>query len=381
MASSCTRAGSASIAKPEFSTSRFDSGATIANNSQIDQSVTVRALAPLRLGFAGGGTDLSPYCDEFGGAVLNLTIHRFAYAFIAPRSDQSLEFISSDLEKTESLPLAVQVPTGDGLKLHRGVYNRMVRDFNGGRPIPLTITTFADAPAGSGLGTSSSMVVALVDAFRTLLDLPLGRYDVARLAYEIERIDLGLAGGRQDQYAAAFGGANFIEFLSGDRVIVNPLRVKQGHIDELEASLVTCFTGQSRESARVIAEQSKQMSARSAVAIDAMHQLKADAIQMKHALLTGDINELAQILQRSWIAKKSTAKGVTNDAIDELFNFGLEHGALAGKVSGAGGGGFMMFICTPERRPGFVNALRRKGVQADPVHFTQNGCETWTRRS
>jgi D-glycero-alpha-D-manno-heptose-7-phosphate kinase len=345
------------------------------------KTTVVRARAPLRLGFAGGGTDLSPYCDEFGGAVLNLTIHRYAYAFIAPREDNQIEFISSDLETREILPLSPAFSIHEGLKLHHGVYNRMMRQFNGGQPLPITVTTFADAPAGSGLGTSSSIVVALVDAFRTYLDLPLGRYDVAHLAFEIERVELGLVGGRQDHYAAAFGGANFIEFLPNDRVIVNPLRVKQCHIDELEASLVVCFTGQSRESAKVISEQSKEISDRSAVAIDAMHQLKADAVQMKHALVTGDLQELGRLLQHSWIAKKRTAKGVTNARIDELFDFAMQNGAMAGKVSGAGGGGFMMFLSTPELRPGLVNCLRKHGVETDPVHFTQNGCETWTRHA
>jgi D-glycero-alpha-D-manno-heptose-7-phosphate kinase len=339
----------------------------------------VRARAPLRLGLAGGGTDLSPYCDEFGGAVLNLTIHRFAYAFIAPRTDHQLQFVSSDLEKEETLLLNAEVPTDTGLMLHRGVYNRMIKDYNGGRPIPLTITTHADAPAGSGLGTSSAIVVALVDAFRTFLDLPLGQYDVARLAYEIERHDLKLAGGRQDQYSAAFGGVNFIEFLPGDQIIVNPLRVKQSHIEEFEASMVTCFTGQSRQSGNIVAEQASRMVAKNTEAISALHQLKADAVQMKHALLTGNVLEFATIMQRSWIAKKSTAAAVTNPEIDDLFKYALENGALAGKVSGAGGGGFMMFIATPETRPRLVNRLRSRGVAAEAVHFTNRGSETWVR--
>ena len=147
------------------------------------------------------------------------------------------------------------------MTLHYGVYSRMMRDFNSGDPVPMTITTYADAPAGSGLGTSSALVVALVDAFRVFLGLPLGQYDVARLAFEIERQDLGQAGGRQDQYAAAFGGVNFIEFLPDGRVIVNPLRVNQHHFDELEASMVTCFTGQSRTSSSIIHEQSSLMKA------------------------------------------------------------------------------------------------------------------------
>ena len=337
----------------------------------------VRSRAPLRLGLAGGGTDLSPYCDEFGGAVLNFTINRFAYAFIELRNDDKIVFRSSDLGAEEELQLAPQIPADSGLKLHRGVYNRFIAEHNDGQPLAMTVTSFADAPAGSGLGTSSAIVVAMVDAFRTLFDLPLGLYDVAKLAYKIERVDLSLAGGRQDQYAATFGGANFIEFLPEERVIVNPLRIKHSHVEELEASLVTCFTGKSRESATIVEEQSKQMVAKNSEALEGLHQLKADAIQMKHALLSGNMLELAEILRRSWIAKKSTASAITNSHIDDLFSHAMANGAMAGKVSGAGGGGFMMLLSTPENRPGLVNALRRHGAAADAVHFTLRGCESW----
>ena len=198
-----------------------------------DLRTTIRARAPLRLGLAGGGTDLSPYCDEFGGAVLNTTIDRFAYAFITPRDDGKIAFCAKDLNWEEVLEAAPELPQAR-LLLHRGVYERMVRDHNRGEPIAVTITTTVDAPLGSGLGSSSALVVALVDAFRLLFGAPLGQYDVAHLAFEIERLDLELAGGRQDQYSAAFGGTNFIEFLAKDRVIVNPLRVSDGARNELE---------------------------------------------------------------------------------------------------------------------------------------------------
>jgi D-glycero-alpha-D-manno-heptose-7-phosphate kinase len=349
----------------------FQNGADIA---------VARARAPLRLGLAGGGTDLSPYCDDFGGAVLNATISRFAYAFVARRDDDDLVLRSCDLGQEERLPAAPQVPTDSGLLLHRGVYNRMIGAFNNGRPIGLTVTTHADVPAGSGLGTSSAIVVALVDAFRAFFDLPLGRYDVARLAYEIERKDLRLPGGKQDQYAAAFGGVNFIEFLSNDRAIVNPLRVKQSHLDELEASMVTCFTGQSRVSEAIVREQSQNMTAHSPRAIEALHQLKVDAQQMKHALLTGDVEVLASILERSWLAKKATARDISNPLIEDLYACAMQNGALAGKVSGAGGGGFMMFVVPPEGRPRLINALRDHGGNAEAVHFTPLGCETWIKR-
>ncbi len=337
-------------------------------------SNVVRARAPLRLGLAGGGTDVSPYCDQYGGAVLNITIPRFAYAFIELRSDSRVEFIASDLGLSEDY-----APGQGRLDLHRGVYERMVRDFLGGERVPMTLTTHADAPAGSGLGTSSALVVALVDAFRAMFDLPLGRYDVARLAYEIERIDLALAGGRQDQYAAAFGGANYIEFLSNDLVIVNPLRINQAHIDELEASMLTCFTGQSRVSSKIIAEQSANMTASRENVIDALHALKSDAQSMKLALLKGEVQQIAEIMERSWLAKKRTASSISNAAIEELYSFATANGALAGKVSGAGGGGFVIFVAKPEMRPHLIRKLNEQGLQAQAVQFTDKGCESWIR--
>jgi D-glycero-alpha-D-manno-heptose-7-phosphate kinase len=337
---------------------------------------TTRARAPLRLGFAGGGTDLSPYCDEFGGAVLNFTIDRFAYAFVAPRQDRRVVFSARDLDVQESFALGADMSQAR-LALHRGVYDRMLRLRGKGEPLAVTVTTTVDVPAGSGLGSSSALVVALVDAFRSYLDLPLGQYDVAHLAFEVERRDLGLSGGKQDQYAAAFGGLNFIEFLTGDRVIVNPLRVASGIRNELEASLVICFSGQSRESAAIIDRQTAAMIQHSDTALQALHQLKSDAIEMKRALLQGHISEMAKILDHSWGSKKATATGVSNSALEELYRLARRNGATAGKVSGAGGGGFMMFMTAPEERLSLVNALNATGAQASPVKFSDNGCECW----
>ena len=189
---------------------------------------TVRARVPLRLGLAGGGTDLSPYCDEFGGAVLNLTIDRYAYATIEPSPDGMVHFVAPDMNTTETFAPELASIRTSKLPLHAGVMSRMLKDWGGGVVPAVRVTSFVDAPPGSGLGSSSALVVALVEAFRELYAAPLGPYDVAHLAFEIERIDLALAGGRQDQYAATFGGVNFIEFHANDRVIVNPLRVPRG---------------------------------------------------------------------------------------------------------------------------------------------------------
>jgi D-glycero-alpha-D-manno-heptose-7-phosphate kinase len=336
---------------------------------------TVRARAPLRLGLAGGGTDLSPYCEDYGGAVLNCTIDKYAYAFISSRNDGNVVFRAVDLGIEEVFSFAA---IGDSrLALHSGVYRHFVKEFHQGVPFAATITTNVDAPAGSGLGSSSALVVALVDALRAYLNVPLGPYDVAHLAFVIERVDLGFAGGKQDQYAAAFGGVNFIEFLAGDRVIVNPLRMPDAILNEIETSIVVCFSGQSRESATIIDNQTTGMKSGKTRTIDALHQLKADALEMKRALLQGKVNEMATILNRSWVSKKATASAVTNQHLDTLYEIGRKAGALGGKVSGAGGGGYMMFIVPPEERFRIVAALNNAGAQASPVKFTNIGCETW----
>lgn len=341
------------------------------------RSPVVRARVPLRLGLAGGGTDLSPYCDEFGGAVLNVTIDRYAYAFIEPSDDGQVHFLAPDMDLVECFPPDLEAIQSARLQLHAGVLSRMARQYADGRVAPLKITSFVDAPAGSGLGSSSALVVALVEAFRTYLGLPLGRYDVAHTAFEVERLELQLAGGKQDQYAATFGGANFIEFIDRDRVIVNPLRVPAALLNELETSTVICFTGVSRRSERIIEDQTRRMSG-AARALEDLHQLKSDAIEMKLALLRGEIEHMATVLNRSWEAKKRTASGISTDLIETLYARGREAGATGGKVSGAGGGGFMMFLVPPPRRMQLIRALNEAGGTAGGVHFTNEGAESWS---
>jgi D-glycero-alpha-D-manno-heptose-7-phosphate kinase len=340
-------------------------------------ATTIRARVPLRLGLAGGGTDLSPYCDAHGGAVLNTTIDRYAYAFIEPVRDGRVHFVAPDLGVEESFPLDLDAIAAARLKLHAGVALRMARDFGGGVLTPMRIVSFVDAPPGSGLGSSSALVVALVEAMTTHFAAPLGPYDVAHLAFEIERIDLGLAGGKQDQYAATFGGFNYIEFHAGDRVIVNPLRIAAGVLNELETSMVICFTGVSRSSEAIIVEQQRRMSVPTGNSLESLHRLKADAVEMKEALLRGQIPRMADILNRSWLAKKETAAGISTGHIEELYALAFRHGAVGGKVSGAGGGGFMMFIVPPHRRIAVIRALNATGAEAGGVHFTGQGAESW----
>src|SRR4051812_7826026 len=337
----------------------------------------VRARAPLRLGLAGGGTDVSPYCDEFGGFVLNASIDRYAYAVIEPLAGDQIEFVAADYDRRWSGSIHDAPGPGGPLSLHQAAYSRIVAQFNNRQPIGLRLTTYADAPAGSGLGSSSTLVVAMLKAFQELLNLPLGDYELAHLAYIVERVDAGLQGGRQDQYAATFGGFNFMEFYADDRVIVNPLRVKNWILSELEASLLLFYTGVSRESARIIAEQSDSVKRRETGAIDAMHAIKQEAVLMKESLLKGDFEGFVQSMRLSWASKKRTASTVTNSLIEDIYQAACGAGALAGKVSGAGGGGFMMFFVDPVRRMEVIRALERFEGQVRNCHFTKHGTQGW----
>lgn len=337
----------------------------------------IRARAPLRLGLAGGGTDVSPYCDRFGGLVLNATIDKYAYTTIQPADNGEVQFIASDRQELwegEALPVLAL----DGkLDLHKGVYNRIVKDFNRGEPLPMRLITHSDAPPGSGLGSSSTLVVSMVKAFVEWLNLPLGEYDIAHLAYEIERIDVGLSGGRQDQYAATFGGFNFMEFHDDDRVVVNPLRIKNWIISELEASLLLFFGGVSRKSAEIIDEQAKNVRSNDNDAIEATHALKVEAIQMKEGLLRGDFQRLVKSMEAGWIAKKRMAKSISNPRIEESYQLAKKAGMQAGKISGAGGGGFMMLLVDPAKRMDVIRALSQTEGQVLTCHFTKYGTQGW----
>lgn len=338
----------------------------------------VRARAPLRLGLGGGGTDLADYYEAHGGVVLNATIDRYAYAHISPRSDGKLVLKADDLDSEEELPLNIDFDIRQGLTLHRAVYRHMMGNYNDGNPLALTISTTIDVPAGSGLGASSALVVALIEAFVVVLNLPLGPYEIAHLAYDIERVQLGLKGGKQDQYAAAFGGFNFIEFLKGSAgVIVNPLRMRPDYLKEFESSLVICFSGESRESADIIAQQVDGLKDMNDATLTAMHAIKDHALQMKIDLLSGRIRDMAEILRQSWASKKATASSVSNCNVERLLDVAMEAGAWAGKVSGAGGGGFIMLLTDPAQRYHLIRALNKAGGDAGPVKLTFEGAEGW----
>ncbi len=336
----------------------------------------VRSKAPLRLGLAGGGSDVAPYSDIYSGLILNATINLYTYCTIEEIRNGKIEILATDIKKELIYEVGHLLPIDGNLDLHKGVYNRIVKEF-GLEPSSFRISTYSDVPPGSGLGSSSTMVVCILKAFVEWKNLPLGDYEIAKMAYEIERKDLNLSGGKQDQYAATFGGFNFMEFHNNDIVIVNPLRIKRWIIDELESSMVLYYTGASRSSASIIDEQKKNTSSGNREAIEAMHKIKQSAIDMKMALLKGDIKSFGSILGEGWENKKKIASAISNDKIQEVFDVAMSSGAIAGKVSGAGGGGFIMFVVEPARKRKVMDALGALNGTVMPFQFSEGGTHGW----
>jgi D-glycero-alpha-D-manno-heptose-7-phosphate kinase len=260
------------------------------------------------------------------------------------------------------------------MDLYKGIYNRIVKEYVH-KPLSFKISTYSDVPSGSGLGGSSTLVVAVLKAFVEWLNLPLGEYDIARLAFDIEREDIGIVGGAQDQYAATFGGFNFMEFYNEKKVIVNPLRVKNWIIDELEASIVLYFTNIRRQASQI--EQEKKSLLDSKSSLQAMHDVKEDAVLMKEALLKGDMKNFALILGKAWEAKKRVSNSISNDEIDRVYELAIANAAYSGKVSGAGGGGFMFFMVSPTKKLQLIKELNKQQGEVINFEFVKDGIKGW----
>jgi D-glycero-alpha-D-manno-heptose-7-phosphate kinase len=337
----------------------------------------IRSKAPLRLGLAGGGTDVSPYSELFGGAILNATINLYAYSTIEPLTNGKIEFVIDGTDQKISFDSASELPITKEFELFIGVYNRVVKQFKTG-PLSFRLTSYIEAPQGSGLGTSSTLVVSMLGAFVEWFKLPLGQYDIAHLAYEIERIDLGMSGGKQDQYAATFGGFNYMEFFGDDKVIVNPLQLKSEVLNELEMNLLLYFTDTQRLSAKIINEQVKNVNEKNEKSVEAMHNLKEQAHQMKDGLLKGELDKIGEVLRFGWHNKKLMATSISNDLIDRIYETAIKNGATGGKISGAGGGGFMFFYCPGNTKIKVAKAIEALGGKMHSFHFTSDGLKTWT---
>ena len=338
---------------------------------------TIFSKAPLRIGLAGGGTDVSPYCDLYGGVVVNAAISLYTHTSILKSEQPTITFDATDRNEKHVFPLAESYPIDGNLDLHKGVYNRLRKDFN--PPMfGFHLMTFSDAPAGSGLGTSSTLVVAIIGAFNELWQLQLSKEQIAQYAFDIERNDLHFSGGRQDQYAATYGGFNYLEFENGE-IKVNPLQIADSFKQSMEQNLVLYFTDTSRNSAAIIDEQVKNVIEHNEKSIDAMHHLKEQAILMKDLLENDQPDDLGPLLHFGFNHKKNMAANITNPRIDAIYSAALLAGASGGKISGAGGGGFMVFYCPDNTKDAVCNTLLSFGGKIRPYTFVDKGLESWSK--
>jgi D-glycero-alpha-D-manno-heptose-7-phosphate kinase len=333
-----------------------------------------RAKAPLRVSFAGGGTDVAPFPEREGGLVLSATINRYAHGVMRPRTDGIVSLESLDLGTALSYGATDPVRYDGELDLVKAAIKR-VAQLDEARGIDLSLNT--SAPPGSGLGASSALMVSLIGLLRDFHRLVLTDYEIAELAWEVERLDLGLKGGLQDQYSAAFGGFNFIEFHA-DRVIVNPLRIPRTTIDELEANLLLCFTGTTRAGDRIIDDQTKRYESSQGDTMSGLRMQKDLAVAMKDELLRGQLTAFGELLGTAWEYKKRMSPKITTPMIDEAYAEALAHGAVGGKITGAGGGGFMLFYCRPGERHRVAERLSLMGLQETEFAFEPEGMRTWT---
>ncbi len=338
----------------------------------------VRARAPLRIGISGGGTDLKSYSDIYNGATLNATIKKYAYAEL---TNTESCFIAESIENKQILKLRAnekinfkKIP--NELILHFAIYEKIKKVFNNDSFLSCKLSTYCDAPIGSGLGSSSTLVVAIIKAFDESLNLGLDDYIIAELAYEIERIDCNLAGGKQDHYSAAFGGFNYIEFQKNS-VLVNPLRIKEWFKSELECSFILHSLGISRDSKNVINDQLDQCESNDENFLNNLHQLKDESLIMKNAILKCDRNTIKESLNRSWEIKSKTSKKVSNTFIDSRIKMGFEFGAEAAKVSGAGGGGFILYMIHPSKAILLKNELSKLSQDTFFFSFEDDGAKAW----
>lgn len=333
----------------------------------------IRAKSPVRLGLGGGGTDVSPYCDEYGGAVLNVTINQYAYATLVIRDDQKVVLRSRDLNDEQTFDCLEDIVIDGRLDLLKALVMRLAHNL----PTGFELTTECNVPPRSGLGSSASVFAAAIEVFNHLEEEHrLSRYEISELAYQIERVDLGNLGGRQDQFATVFGGVNFIEFRQDDFARVEALQLNHHVKEELQESLLLFHIGDRGDSGNVIEDQKKNTIS-DETALNAMHRAKSICHKMKKALFSGNVNLFGELLHQSWMEKKKFSSKISNPFIDELYATARANHAIGGKISGAGGGGHMFFVVESGKNQQLIAALEKMGVKYVPFAFDWRGARTW----
>ena len=326
--------------------------------------------SPVRISFGGGGTDLPSYYERFDGVVLSAAINKYFYTVLQKRTDGKIQIISADLRTMETWQNISRMEVcGNALEIPLAV----LKEF--GCEVSVNLFLASEIPPGTGLGSSASVCVNLTKLLATYHHLPLSKYDLAERAFHIARNVLGRPVGKQDEYASAFGGLNFISFYRDGKTQVEPLHLEPDLIRELQSSLMLFFTGESHHSWTILKEQEESTRKTDGGSVEYLHEIRKLAEPMKAALLAGELNQFGLLLHEGWEIKKRLSSKISNRQIDEMYEAALRNGAVGGKITGAGGGGFLLLFCQPSYQQNVRNALAAMGVREMGFEFDFQGAQ------
>jgi D-glycero-alpha-D-manno-heptose-7-phosphate kinase len=326
--------------------------------------------SPVRISFAGGGTDLPGYYQQFGGAVLNVAINKYFYTILGKRTDGRVQIISSDLRIFETWrDIAGMIIENSSLEIPVAVLKQFERE------ISVDLFLASEIPPGTGLGSSASVCVNLLKTLSSYLQRPLSKYDLAERSFDVARNILKRHVGKQDEYAAAFGGLNFITFNQDGSTQVDPIELQPAVARDLQHNLMLFFTGSSHHSWTILEQQEKSTRARKGVTLDSLHEVRALASQMRKLLEQGNLTQFGTLLDEAWQAKKRISSDISTPRIDSLYSISRNNGALGGKITGAGGGGFLLLYCEPAHQEAVRQAMLAEGIQEMIFDFDFQGAQ------
>jgi len=324
--------------------------------------------SPVRISFGGGGSDLPSYYEQFGGAVLSVAINKYFYTILGKRSDGRIQVISSDLRVFETWQGLNHLEVrGNPLEIPLAILKEINCD------VAIDLFLASEIPPGTGLGSSASVCVNVLKTITTYLEQPLSKYDLAEKAFHVARNVLGKNVGKQDEYAAAFGGVNYITFHPDGSTLVEPQHLSPATLRDLQSNLMLFFTGAARNSWTILKEQETLTRQGSAAAVEALHEVKSLGRQMREALEQENLHLLGRLLHQGWMAKRRVSSKISDERIDALYSLARERGALGGKITGAGGGGFLLLYCEPPFQQSVRDAMCEQGVQEMTFAFDMQG--------
>ena len=332
--------------------------------------VTVRAKAPARISFGGGGTDLTPFFLEHGGAVLNATVNMYSRATLRVKQDTSVDIVSHDLGIRVSAEEVGKLEYDGQLDLVKAAVKLLKPSFG------FELVVASDFPPGSGLGGSSVVLAAVIGCFNQMRADKLDLYDIAELAFQAERIELNCSGGWQDQYATVFGGFNFMEFRA-NRNEINTLNVPDGIGEELEERQILCYTGRAHPDRKIHQSQKSNMVSEGRI-VEFAKRARDIAVEMKFHLLRGHVDRMAELLHEGWMLKRNFQESISDAALDDLYDYARSHGAAGGKLLGAGGGGYYLFQARRDSRNELEQALKTRGLETHRFLFDRQGLRSWS---